>query len=69
MLLLAILLLRIVVDSVVDVTAIIVRFGVAVTGVYILSSNKMFAVDSVAGTGSSDSLSIDVVAVDSVAGT
>jgi hypothetical protein len=37
--------------------------------VYILSSNKMFAVDSVAGTGSSDSLSIDVVAVDSVAGT
>jgi hypothetical protein len=67
--LLALLLLFIVVDSVGDVAAIIVRFGVTVTGVYILSSNKMFAVDSVVGTGSSDSLSVDVVAVDSVAGT
>ena len=56
------LLLLIVADLVVDVAAIIALFGVAVTGVNVLLSNKVLSVDSVAGAESCDSVDVILIA-------
>ena len=52
----------IVADFVVAVAVINILFGVAVTGVNVLLSNKVFSVDSVAGAESCDSVDVILIA-------